>query len=327
MAGLRWVWRGGCCNRDSRGARVRGTIRLPTDRHTAMTTDLLLTEIHPAGYAVLTLNRPQAMNALSKALMTALSAAVDGLAANPAVRVLILTGAGRAFCAGLDLKEIGAGQGSLGATAGTDNTDSMDGTDRMDGTNRMDGTDSMDGTDRNGGKPVGDPVAAIGRFPGPVIGAINGVAVTGGFELALACDVLLAASAARFADTHARIGVAPGWGLSQKLSRAIGPYRAREVSFTGNWVSAEQAAAWGFVNRVLAADDLMPAARALAQDMLGTLPVMLARYKAVINDGYALAYGDGMALEKNRARAFNARVDAADVEQRREAVRERNRNA
>lgn len=107
---------------------------------------------------------------------------------------------------------------------------------------------------------AGDPVAAIGRCAKPVIGAISGAAVTGGFELALACDVLLAADTARFADTHARIGVAPGWGLSQKLSRAIG-YRAREVSLTGNWVGAEQAAAWGFVNRVLPAADLMPAAR------------------------------------------------------------------
>ena len=257
-----------------------------------MINTLLLTEIHPAGYAVLTLNRPQAMNALSKGLMTALADAIDTLAADPEVRVLVLTGAGRAFSAGLDLKEIGAGQGSIG------------------------------GTD---GKPTGDPVAALARYPGPVIGAINGAAVTGGFELALACDVLLASNTARFADTHARIGVAPGWGLSQKLSRAIGPYRAREVSFTGNWVSAEQAAAWGFVNRVLAPDDLLPAARALAVDMLGTLPAMLTRYKAIINDGYALAYGDGLALEKSRARAFNTQVSADDVEQRREAVRARNR--
>jgi enoyl-CoA hydratase len=208
------------------------------------------------------------------------------------VRVLILTGAGRAFCAGLDLKEIGSGQGSLG------------------------------GSD---GRPSGDPVAAIGRYPGPVIGAINGASVTGGFELALACDVLRASSNARFADTHARIGVAPGWGLSQKLSRAIGAYRAREVSFTGNWVGAEQAAAWGFVNRVLAPDDLLPAARQLALDMLGTLPHMLTRYKAIINDGWALAGGDAMALEKSRAREFNSQVGADDVEQRREAVRARNR--
>ncbi len=255
-------------------------------------TDVLSTEIHPAGYAVLTLNRPQAMNALNKALMRALADAVDALATNPAVRVLVLTGAGRAFCAGLDLKEIGAGQGSLG------------------------------GAD---GRPGADPVAAIARYPGPVIGAINGASVTGGFELALACDVLLASSSARFADTHARIGVAPGWGLSQKLSRAIGAYRAREVSFNGNWVSAEQATAWGFVNRVLAPDDLLPAARQLALDMLGTLPHMLTRYKAVINDGWALPAGEALVLEKNRARSFNSQVAADDVEQRREAVRARNR--
>ena len=265
-------------------------------------TDLVLTELHPAGYAVLTLNRPQAMNALSKALMTALADAVDALAANPAVRVIILTGSGRAFCAGLDLKEIGSGAGSIGGRPAAEG--------------------SLGGT---GGQPAGDPVAAINRCRAPVIGAINGAAVTGGFELALACDVLLASTHARFADTHARIGVAPGWGLSQKLSRAIGPYRAREISLTGNWVGAEQAAAWGFVNRVVAPEALLDAARALAMDMLGTLPALLIRYKAVINDGFALPYGEGMALEKDRAREFNARVAADEVEQRREAVRQRNR--
>lgn len=253
---------------------------------------LILTEIDPDGFAVVTLNRPQAMNALSRALMSDLAEAIDALSANDAVRVIVLTGAGRAFSAGLDLKEIGAGEGSLGS-----------------------------------GKPAGDPVAAIDRCPKPVIGAINGAAVTGGFELALACDVLLASSAARFADTHARIGVSPGWGLSQRLSRAIGPYRAREVSFTGNWVSAEQAAAWGFVNRVVAPEALMDTARALARDMLGTLPEMLLRYKAVINDGYRVPFGEAMVLEKTRAREFNSKVTADGVEQRREAVRARNRSA
>ncbi|MDO9285816.1 MAG: hypothetical protein Q7U26_13020, partial [Aquabacterium sp.] len=91
------------------------------------------------------------------------------------------------------------------------------------------------------------------------------------------------------------------------------------------WVGAEQAAAWGFVNRVLAPEALLDAARALAMDMLGTLPAMLVRYKAVINDGFAMPYGEGMALEKRRAREFNAQVAADDVEQRREAVRQRNR--
>lgn len=256
-----------------------------------MTEPLLLVDRQTPGLAVLTLNRPQAMNALSLALMTELAHTVDALGADPAVRVLLLTGAGRAFSAGLDLKELGAGAQRLG--------------------------------EPRAARP--DPVAALERFAGPIIGAINGPAVTGGFELALACDVLIASPAARFADTHARVGIAPGWGLSQKLSRAIGPYRAREVSFTGNWVGAEQAAAWGFVNRVVPADELLSAARTLAADMLSAVPEMLLRYKAVIRDGYALPFGEGMALERNRSRSFNAGVAADAVEARREAVRSRNR--
>jgi len=256
---------------------------------------LVLVDREAAGFAVLTLNRPAALNALSTALMAELAAAVDALAADPAVRVLIITGAGRAFCAGLDLKEIGAGRAALGSG-------------------------------RTGTGPA-DPLRAIERFAGPVIGAVNGAAVTGGFELALACDVLLASPEARFADTHARVGVAPGWGLSQKLSRVIGPYRAREVSFTGNWVSAEQAAAWGFVNRVVPGERLLAEAATLARDMLSTLPEALVRYKATINDGYALAFGDAMALERERARRDNAGVESGAVEALREAVRARNRGA
>ena len=257
-----------------------------------MSEPLVLTDIDVAGCALVTLNRPAALNALSRALRGELAACIDKLEADPAVRVLILTGAGRAFCAGLDLKELGSGAAGLGVDNAVE---------------------------------VGDPVSALQRFSGPVIGAINGPAVTGGFELALACDVLLASPQARFADTHARIGVAPGWGLSQKLSRAIGIYRAREISLTGNWVSAEQAAAWGFVNRVVPAEELLPAARALAADMLGCLPEMLVRYKKIIDDGFALAFGQGMQLERERSREYNAQVGAAAIEARREAVRERNR--
>lgn len=257
------------------------------------TEPVLLTEIDPAGFAVLTLNRPARLNALSRALLGALAEAVDTLDANPDVHVLIVTGAGRAFSAGLDLKEIGAGDAGFG--------------------------------NRDGIVRARDPVEAIERCRKPVIAAVNGVAVTGGFELALACDILLASSDAQFADTHARIGVAPGWGLSQRLARAIGPYRAREVSFTGNWVSADQACAWGFVNRVVSPDTLMACARRLAHDMLVNLPHMLTRYKAVINDGFATTLSDGLAMERARAREYNSGVAAADVEGRREGVRARNR--
>lgn len=258
-----------------------------------MTDSLLLVDRHPSGYAVVTLNRPQALNALSRALMAELADTVDRLEDDPAVRVLILTGAGRAFCAGLDLKELGSGQGSLG--------------------------------EGDSGVAARDPVAAIERFSGPVIGAINGPAVTGGFELALACDVLLASPLARFADTHARIGIAPAWGLSQKLSRVIGPYRAREYSLSGNWIGADEASRFGFVNHVVPPEDLLAAAQRLANDMLGALPEMLVRYKAIIRDGYALNFGDGLVLERTRGRQFNAALSAGDLESRREGVRERNR--
>jgi len=258
-----------------------------------MAEPVVLREVGGDGVALLTLNRPQAMNALSRELLDELARAIDALAADPSVRVLILTGAGRAFCAGLDLKELGSGRADIGKTTVTSR---------------------------------GDPVGALARCGKPVIGAINGAAVTGGFELALACDVLLASTGARFADTHARVGLASGWGLSQKLSRAVGIYRAREISLGGRWVSAEQAAAWGFVNRVVAPGELMAVARALAADMLLAQPGMLERYKSIIDDGFALPFGQGMALEAQRAREFNSSVSAADIEQRREGVRERNRN-
>ena len=259
-----------------------------------MNDELVLTEIDPSGYAVLTLNRPASLNALSRALMTQLAQAVRRLEADAAVRVLILTGAGKAFCAGLDLKELGSGQGALGV---------------------------------DGAVHGNDPVTALQQFSGPVIGAINGAAVTGGFELALACDVLLASPQARFADTHARIGIAPAWGLSQKLSRVIGPYRAREYSLSGNWIGADEASRFGFVNHVVPPEDLLAAAQRLATDMLGALPEMLVRYKAIIRDGYALSFGDGLLLERTRGRQFNAALSAGDLESRREGVRERNRTS
>ncbi|MGB5093559.1 MAG: enoyl-CoA hydratase, partial [Parvibaculum sp.] len=174
--------------------------------------------------AIVTLNRPAAMNALNKALRTAIATTFDDLEADPAIRVAILTGAGKAFCAGLDLKELGSDASLVG------------------------GDGSRSGATEKGANPA----ASIGRFSGPVIGAINGVAITGGFELAIACDVLICSSNARFADTHARVGILPGWGLSQKLSRTIGLYRAKELSLTGNFLSADQAADWGLVNRVVA---------------------------------------------------------------------------
>ncbi|MBK4738729.1 enoyl-CoA hydratase [Noviherbaspirillum pedocola] len=246
-------------------------------------------EVDGSGYALLTLNRPLSLNALSAALCRTLSDSIDALAADPAVRVLILTGAGRAFCTGLDLKELEQGV-PLSAFTGEF-----------------------------------DPVRALGRFAGPVIGAVNGAAITGGFELALACDVLLAVPEACFSDTHARVGILPGWGLSQKLSRIVGPSRAKELAFSGNFMSAKEAVARGLVSRIVPAEGLLPEARCLAADMLSALPEMLPAYKRLIGDGYALPYGEALQLERERSARWGVQA-AQEMNARRQALQRRGRH-
>ena len=111
-----------------------------------------------------------------------------------------------------------------------------------------------------------------GPFPRttkPLIGAVNGVAITGGFELALNCDFLVASENAKFGDTHTRVGVMPGWGLTVLLPQAIGVRRAREMSFTGNFIDAREALGWGLVNHVVPHRELLPATYGLARDIAG----------------------------------------------------------
>jgi enoyl-CoA hydratase len=245
-----------------------------------------------AGIAVLTLNRPAAMNALSRALRLELSAALVEVEADEAVRAVVLTGAGeRAFTAGVDLKELSSGD--LKAAADT------------------------------GGLP--DAAQAMAACRKPIIGAINGVAVTGGFELALACDILIASTNARFADTHLRVGLLPGWGLSQRLPRLIGISRAKEMSLSGNFVDAQTALAWGLVNRVVSPEELMSAARKLAADIAGCDPQMTARYKALIDDGFALPFGEAMALEQDLSAQSVAQADTAEIARRRGEIQARGR--
>ena len=257
-------------------------------------TDLILTEIAD-GIATVTLNRPEAMNALSKALRHRLYEVMKELDEDDSVRAVVLTGAGeRAFTAGLDLKELGSEEGALGAA-------------------------NAEGADEN-------PVKAIEQCRKPVIGAINGVAITGGFEVALACDVLIASTNARFADTHARVGIVPGWGLSQKLSRMIGISRAKELSFTGNFLDAETAERWGLVNRVVAPEELLRIAQRIAGDMASVDPGFLATYKQLIDEGYAASFGEGLAVEHRLSSSANSAVSPEEVEARRAAVQARGRS-
>ena len=257
-----------------------------------MADDIVLVE-RDGPVALVTLNRPDALNALSQALRAEIVRVFTELKDDPDIRAVVLTGAGRAFTAGIDLKEAGQTGFALGADEDSDAINMS---------------------------------KAISEYPWPVIGAINGFAITGGFELALMCDVLLASENARFADTHARVGLVPGWGLSQKLSRLIGISRAKELSFTGNFIDAESSERWGLVNRVYPADELVPAAMKLAHEMTSTQPDLLREYKALIDDGFAMEFGDGLKEEVRRSVAFAESVTADSVEQARQQVTARGRD-
>ena len=195
---------------------------------------VVLTEVSD-GIATITMHRPEARNAINGAMGAQLPAAVAEMDARDDVAVMILTGADPAFCAGADLKDLGSREGT--------------------------GTDAMSVYDEDGRLPYRGPFAPRTKV---LIGAVNGPAITGGFEIALNCDFLVASERARFADTHSRVGILPGWGLTVLLCQSVGVRRARELSATGNYLSAQDALTWGLVNHVVAHDDLLPFTRELA---------------------------------------------------------------
>lgn len=244
--------------------------------------------------ATITLNRPEAMNALSAELRLALGKAFREIQDDPEIRVAVLTGAGRAFCAGMDLKELASG--AADATG-----------------------------EETGGAGQWEMAEAIAAFEGPIIAAVNGHAITGGFELALACDLIIASTQAKFADTHARVGILPGWGLSQKLPRLIGIARAKEISFTGNTITAAQAYDWGLVNRVVAPEELLPTCKALAAEMASCVPAVLKGYKKLIDAGYGMLLPDALRHERAAGIQSAKAATAAMIAARREGVLHRGR--
>jgi enoyl-CoA hydratase len=192
-------------------------------------TDLVLLDRPAEGVAVLTLNRPGKHNALSAELVGTFARLLGELAADDGLRALVLTGADPAFCAGLDLVELGTGA-----------------------------------------EFSPDALAGLAELPVPVIGAINGVAVTGGLELALTCDFRIGSERARFADTHARVGLTPAWGLTARLPQAVGQAWARQMSVTGDFVDAATALRIGLINELVPHDSLLDRAVQLARNVTST---------------------------------------------------------
>jgi enoyl-CoA hydratase len=248
-------------------------------------TELVLRERRGA-VELLTLNRPEKRNALSTALLAELRRAFTAIAADDAVAVVVVTGADPAFCAGVDLGELGSGESRPLDSEGT--------------------------------------VSMLRDLPQPSIAAVNGACVTGGLELALNCDVRIASERARFADTHVRVGVHPGWGMSAILPRLIGSGRARDMSLTGDYIDAVTAERWGLVSRVVAHDELLGAVLAVADAMASADPATLRAVKRLYDEDAGLV----AALEREQEgfRSARARFMPSDVGARVDALIARGRS-
>ena len=169
--------------------------------------------------ATLTLSRPEALNALTPAMLDELDIELRHVGRDPQVRVVVLTGAGRAFSAGVDLKALG-GRSLAGGSVG----------------------DVLD-------VPARRSIEVLTTMPKVVVAKLNGFCFTGALELALACDLVVAADEARFRDTHAKFGLRPTWGMSQRLIRLVGVARARELSYTARTFTGVEAAEWGLADK------------------------------------------------------------------------------
>jgi 2-(1,2-epoxy-1,2-dihydrophenyl)acetyl-CoA isomerase len=217
------------------------------------------------GVLTLTLNRPDALNAFTVEMKEALLAAIKDAARDKSVRVVILTGAGRAFSAGQDLKE-------------------------------RQGPDVNDlGTElRQRYNPI---ILAMRRLEKPIIGAINGVAAGAGISVALACDILIASDKASFMEAFGRVGLVPDTGSSWFLPRLVGPARAAEMMFTADSVDAATAERIGLVNRVVPADTLMDETNALAARLAQAAPIALALAKRALNRALTSNLEDALEFE------------------------------
>jgi enoyl-CoA hydratase len=237
---------------------------------------------------VLTLNRPEARNALSGALIRALYAALVDADEDGDVRVIVLTGTDPAFCAGVDLKEA--------ARDGADYFAQFDDT---------------------------DCISQVALVRTPVVGAVNGATFTGGLEVALGCDFLLASERAVFGDTHARVGVLPGGGMTARLPNAVGSGNARRMSMVGEVVDAGRALAMGLITEIVPHDDLLARATALARSIADVPPEVMRPLKQMYVEGAQGSVGVALAAEARIAGAHHP--DFGRLEQRRREVAARNR--
>ena len=236
-----------------------------------------LTLTFEAPVAVVTLNRPEVMNALNAQTFTDLHEAFTLLTADPTIRVILLTGAGaKAFAAGADINELARTDAASGEALSLR------------------------------GQAVFTEIETCGK---PVLACINGFALGGGCELAMACTLRIAAESARLGQPEVKLGLIPGYGGTQRLPRLVGPSAALRLLLTGAMISAEEAFRMGLVDLVVAPDDLMDVARAMAAQMTELAPLALAACMRAVQQGAALPLDQALALE---ARIFGSLNDSSD---------------
>lgn len=217
--------------------------------------------------AKITINRPQALNALHPELLKEIKAAVDEAGRDDDVGVVVLTGAGRAFSAGVDLVSISERD-----------------------LEKVDAAANLN-------RPAHDLIEAIEALPKVVIGMVNGYCITGGLELMLACDLVVASKEAMFADTHTKWGLRCTWGMSQRLPRRIGWLKAKELTFTSDMVPADEAERIGLINKAVPADKLEEAVLELAGRILANSRDSVAAHKFLYIQGMKGTMAEGLALE------------------------------
>ncbi|MGI6092502.1 MAG: enoyl-CoA hydratase/isomerase family protein [Negativicutes bacterium] len=215
--------------------------------------------------ATLTLSRPSALNSLNQQMVDELSAALKAVETDSEVRVVVLTGAGRAFCAGGDLNY-------LESIAGTPAAEQFI-------------------------TEVGGLVAAIMELPKPVIAMVNGAAAGAGFNLALACDLVVASKTAKFAQSFVKVGLVPDCGGLYLLPRLAGLNKAKELMFTADIIGAETASELGLVNKLAEADELVKVTDDLAKKLAAAAPLAIARMKKALNKSDELTLRETLAME------------------------------
>ena len=227
------------------------------------------TIIYQAGGGIgrITLNRPQAMNALTPAMLKELKTAVLSAGKDGDVKVIVLTGAGRAFCAGVDLKALGD-QKLVNGMVG----------------------DILD-------LPARELINAIRSVPRAVICVVNGFCFTGALEIMLACDIVIASEEAKIGDTHAKWGLRPTWGMSARLPRRVGYLKAKEISFTAEAITGKEAERIGLINMAVPADKLEEALQGMAKKIMGNSAQSIAAYKKLYNSNESLTLDKSLELE------------------------------